>query len=386
MNVLILSQFFSTTRGGGEYVFNLIAKKLAENNHKVWIITNKIIGENYDKHKNIHLKFVPPTVKYEGGLPPSFSDNLRYVYNAIVQGRKIIKKEQIDLIHSNNFSPTLAGSILSSFTSKPHITTIHDIFSLGGKDFWKKWAKQNDVSRINSLLAPQFEKLMKGFRYKCIHTVSDATKDDLIKFGVKKPIYVIPNSIECTENFEEKINPFQFVFVGRLVFYKNLEVVIKATNIIKKTFPKIKLIIVGNGPYKKILSDLVNKLNLNKNVTFKGYVNTEEKLRLISESNALVFPSLFEGFGLVILEAFSQERPVVVSDIRPMSDIVSSGKNGYVLNPHSENDWADTMRELIKNPEKGEILGRNGNEVLNKKYSSEVFFEQIFKMYNNILK
>jgi len=59
MNILLLSQFFSTSRGGGEYVFQLIAKKLVENNHKVWVITNKIHGEEYDEFKNIKIKFVP---------------------------------------------------------------------------------------------------------------------------------------------------------------------------------------------------------------------------------------------------------------------------------------------------------------------------------------
>ncbi len=145
MNVLLLSQFFSNTRGGGEYVFNLIAKKLAENNHKVWVITNKIKGEKYVEIPNLKLIFVPPTLEYKGGLPPRFSDNISYTMNAIIKGLKIIKKEKIDVIHSNNFSPALTGSILSSLTARPHITTIHDVFSLESDEFWKKWAKQNTV-------------------------------------------------------------------------------------------------------------------------------------------------------------------------------------------------------------------------------------------------
>lgn len=380
-----MSQYFSTTKGGGEHVFSLIAKKLVENNHKVWVITNKISGDDYNEFKNIKIKFVPPTIKYKAGLPSSFSDNIRYVYNAITQGRKIIKKEQIDLIHSNNFSPALAGSILSSITSKPHITTVHDVFSLGGKEFWKKWSKQNDISKINTFLAPHFEKLMKDFKYFCIHTVSEATRDDLLKFGVKKPIYVIPNAIEYIENIEEKINPFQFIFVGRLVFYKNLELIINAINIARKNEPKIKLIIVGDGPNKKSLQDLTKKLKLEDAIKFKGYVASDEKIRLIAESNALLFPSLFEGFGLVILEAFSQKKPVLVSNVRPMSDIVSNGENGYVLDPHDETKWALVLEELIENPDKGIKFGIHGNKILKQKYTLENLYEKIFKMYNDAL-
>ena len=386
MKILLLAQFFSTTRGGGEYVFSMIAKKLAENNHKVWVITNKIKNETYYEAPNLKLVFVPPTLEHKGGLPPRFFDNISYTSNAIFKGLKLIKKEKIDIIHSNNFAPALSGSILSSLTSRPHITTIHDIFSLEGDEFWKKWAKQNDVSKINAFLAPIFEKLMKDIKCSCIHTVSEATKDDLEKFGFKKRIYVIPNAIEYTNISASKINSLQFIFVGRLVFYKNLEVVIKAINIVKKTFPKIKLIIVGNGPHKIALSSLVDELNLNDNIVFKGYVSTEEKLRLIAESNTLVFPSLFEGFGLVILEAFSQKKPVIVSDLRPMSDIVSHEKNGFLLNPHDEKGWANTMIQLIKNPETSLTLGTEGHSLLKKMYSPDEMFKKILQMYDDIKK
>ena len=86
MNILLLTQFFSTRRGGGEHVFSIIVKKLVEKNHKVWIITNKIIGENYPHHENLQIIFVSPTLEYKGGLPPTFSENLKYLFNAVKKG------------------------------------------------------------------------------------------------------------------------------------------------------------------------------------------------------------------------------------------------------------------------------------------------------------
>lgn len=385
MKILLLSQFFSTTRGGGEYVISLIAKKLAESNHKVWVITNHIKGEKYSSHENIKVVIVPPSLKYEGGLPPSFSDNLQYFFNATKKGLQIIKKEKIDIIHSNNFSPALAGSFLSFLTSKPHITTIHDIFSLCGKDYWKKWGEQSGVSTINVKLAPFFEKLILKLKHDCTHTVSEATRDDLIKFGEKKPIYVIHNAVIDESVSNEETNPLQYVCVGRLVFYKNLEVIIKAINIVRKTQPKVKLILIGGGPHKKSLGDLTKKLRLESNIIFKGYLTAEEKTKLIASSNALLFPSLCEGFGLVILEAFSQSRPVLVSKVRPLSDIVSHENTGFVLEPHNEKVWAEHILKLIKNPQESEIMGKNGNELLKTKYNPDIMFEKIMEMYNNVL-
>jgi len=385
MKILLLSQFFSVSRGGGEYLFNLFARKLAENGHQVWVITNQVEGENKEIPKNVEIIFVPPKLKFQGGLPPKFSDNLRYSYNAVIKGRSLIKKEKIDLIHSNNFAPAFAGSVLSSLTSRPHITSIWDIFTLCGKDYWHKWASQQNVSKIHEFLGPRFEKLILKLSHKVIHTISDCSKEDLIKFGAKKPIYVIPPSISSTDSVNENTNDFQFVFIGRLVFYKNLEVVLKALKIVKKTEHKIKLIVIGDGPQKNELQDLVKKLEIGQNVEFKGFVSSDEKARLISESSALVFPSLCEGFGLVILEAFSQKKPVLVSNIRPMSDIVFDKKMGFVLDPYNEKVWAEKMIELSENPDLAMKMGLDGRKTLEENYNSQIMYQKIIKMYNDVI-
>ena len=384
MNVLLLTQFFSTTRGGGEYVFSMIAQLLAEKGNNVWVITNKIKGEEYTSHKNIKTVFVPPLLVYKGGLPPGFKDNITYSLCAVKTGLSLIKKEKIDIIHSNNFAPALAGSALSMLTSKPHITTIHDLFSTY-EGFWRQWKKQADVSKLNAFLVPFFEKMIIRLKSAAIHTVSEASKDDLIKFGTKKPIYVIHNAIDINEVQELKPIPFQFIYIGRLVFYKNLEVVIKSIKILKKSYPKITLIVVGGGPHKKILEKLVSDLELQDNINFLGHVSDLEKKRLLSTSQALVFPSLCEGFGLVILEAFACKKPALVANVRPLSDIVEDKRTGFVISAHDEIEWAKAIEEIIKQPEKASEMGGAGRTVLEEKYNPQTMQDKLLKMYNDFI-
>ena len=385
LNILLLSQFFSTTKGGGEYMFKSMAKKLTQNGHKVWVITNNVKGEIYPKSDSLKIITVSPTLEYQGGLPPTFLDNIKYVINTFNAGKKIIKSQNIDIIHSNNFSPSLAGSLISYFTKKPHIITIFDIFSQNGKDFWQKWINQTNVSKINAMLVPWFEKILMKTSYDAIYTISDASKEDILKMYTKKPIYNIPPSIEYAIELNEKIIPSQFVCVSRLVFYKNLEIIIKAISVVTKLIPQCKLIIIGDGPNKESLEILVKKLELEKNIIFKGYSTSEDKMKIISESNAMLFPSTIEGFGLVILESWQQNRPVLVSNIPPMSDIIEYGKTGLIIDPNDEKKWAEKIIQLIKNPNISDEMGKAGNKVLKIKYNQELFYENLIKMYSDVL-
>jgi len=69
-----------------------------------------------------------------------------------------------------------------------------------------------------------------------------------------------------------------------------------------------------------------------------------------------------------------------------MSDIVEHERTGLIIDPYDEKRWADAIIWLIKNPQKSEIMGKNGNEILKVKYSQKLFYENIIKMYNDILK
>lgn len=385
MKVLLLSQFFSATRGGGEYVFELLAKKLAENGNKVWVVTNRIDGEKYESNSGVNLVFVEPTLQYKGGMPSGLAENIRYVTNAVKTGRKLVKKHQIDLIHSNNFAPALAGSLLSYITCKPHITTIHDVFSLCGRNYWKRWGAQSGVSKMSVALAPLFERLSVRLRSDCIHTVSEASREDIEKLGVKKPVYVIHNSIGMKQQTRHETDPQQFVAVGRLVFYKNLEIVIDAIRIARATNPKIKLIIIGDGPHRQKLEDKVKSLGLEASVRFAGHISDQEKTRIIAESAAMLFPSICEGFGLVILEAFLHGKPVLVSDVRPQSDIVQNEHTGYVIDPHDSQSWADKVIECTKDIQKRTEMGTNGRKILESSYSQESMYEKIMQMYQSFI-
>jgi len=143
--------------------------------------------------------------------------------------------------------------------------------------------------------------------------------------------------------------------------------------------------IIGNGPYRKTLEELVDNLELRDNVNFKGTVIDEaEKYKLIASSQALLLPSNYESFGLVILEAFSQKKPAIVSDLKPLSQIVEHNKTGLVVPAHNEKEWAKTLEYALNHPKEIATMGERGRNVLQEQYNLNVFWNRISKMYDEI--
>jgi len=382
MKILLLSYYFSEGLEGTAIVFINIAELLAKNGHKVWVVTNKFEGVDYPKHNNLKIIFISSPQKSQKKQSTTIKDTIQYIFSTVKTGLAITKNEKIDIVHSNGGIAGFAGSIISLFKSKNHILTIHNVYP---PDFWKEWIKQPENSKFKAFLGKIQEKIIIKSRYTIIHTVSELVKENLVKLGVKKQIVVIPNAIRSSESYNVPTNPFQFVLISRLVFYKNVQIILKALKIVKKKFPRVSLTIIGDGPYKKTLEELVDNLELRNNVTFKGrIINQVEKNKLIAISHALLHPSYYESFGLIILEAFSQKKPAIVSDLKPLSEIVEHNKTGLVVPPHDEKEWAKTLEYALSHPEDIAKMGERGRLVLEEQYNLDIYWKRISNMYEDV--
>jgi glycosyltransferase involved in cell wall biosynthesis len=334
---------------------------------------------------NVVLYDVEPAVEHRGGLPAGLFQNVLYVLNSIKTGLKIIKSNRVDLIHCNTYSPIFAGLFLSKLTGVPLLVTIHDVASLHGYNFWMKWMEQfGRLSWIKALIGYVTELLTIKLS-KNIHTVSETSKKDILSFNSKCNVFIIPNSLDL-EYYElrEDITYGDFIlFVGRLIFYKHLEVVIQALKLLKNRYA-VRLVVLGDGPMRNKWEELVDKLNLKDMVEFKGYVPHREKLYYLSKCRALVLPSIFEGFGMVILEAWALRKPVIVTDVEPLNKIVTHGLDGYVVK-NSPEIWAEHIYLLAINEELSRQMGNNGYKKLAMKYSIDNQVDELEKLYKRLV-
>jgi glycosyltransferase involved in cell wall biosynthesis len=394
MNILLLTQFFSPTRGGGEIMFYQLADQLARRGHKVFVIKHKIMTSNLSKDdlNNLPSKVivydVDPAVEHKGGLPAGILQNLLYVFNSIRVGLRIIKSNHVDVIHCNNYSPIFAGWFLSKLTGVPLLVTIHDVASLHGYDFWRRWMRQfGGLSKVKAFIGYVSELLTIKLSGN-IHTVSETSKRDILSFKPKCHVYVIPNSLNLEyykAMSEDEIEYGDFIlFIGRLIYYKHLEVVIEALKILRDKC-NVKLVVLGDGPMRRDWENLVERYNLKDYVEFKGYVSHEEKLYYLSKCRALVLPSTFEGFGIVILEAWALKKPVIVANVEPLNKIVTHGSDGYVVEKNKSSIWAEYIYLLMKNKELCEQMGSNGFKKLVHEYNVGKHIDVFEKLYTKLL-
>jgi len=374
-------------------MFYQLADRLAKRGHKVFVIKHKMLSLDSSRDNlnnlpsNVIICEINPAVEHKGGLPAGILQNIFYVLNSIKTGLRVIKRNRIDIIHCNTYSPVFAGWLLSKLTSIPSLVTIHDVTSLHGYNFWEKWMQQfGRFSKIKALMG-YISELLTIKLSKNIHTVSETSKRDILQFNTKCNIYVIPNSLSLEHykpKSEDHIEYGDFiVFIGRLVYYKRLEVVIEALRILRDKC-NVKLVVLGDGPMRKEWENLVERYNLKDIVKFKGYVSHEEKLYYLSKCRALVLPSTFEGFGIVILEAWALRKPVIVVDVEPLNRIVEHGFNGFIVKKNSATTLAEYIRLLMSNEELSRRLGNNGYRTLIERYSIDRYVHEMEELYMKI--
>ena len=387
----MLTQFFSPTRGGGEVMFYQLANQLGKRGHKVFIIKHKILGsdksEDYlNLSSNVIIYEVNPTVIHKGGLPAGIFQNVLYVLNSIKTGLKIIKSNRVDVIHCNTYSPVFAGWLLSKLTGVPLLVTVHDVALLHGYNFWEKWMRQfGRLSWIKALIG-YLSELLTIKLSRNIHTVSKTSKNDILSFNSKSNIVIISNSLDFEHyKFDGNITYEDFIlFIGRLVYYKHLEVVIEALKLLKNRCD-VRLVVLGDGPMRSEWEGLVDRLNLKDRVEFKGYVSHKEKLHYLSKCRALLLPSIFEGFGIVVLEAWAFRKPVIVVDVEPLNKIVEHGSDGFVVEKNLPATWARYIYLLMSSEELSKQLGDKGYRKLIERYSMDKYVNEMEKLYTEIM-
>lgn len=217
-------------------------------------------------------------------------------------------------------------------------------------------------------------------------TISESTKTDLVDSGIKEKnitivpmgfTYSLPNKLPAKESTPT------LIFLGRLAKSKGIPDAIQALSIVRKSLPKAKLWVIGKGvpEYEAELRKLVKSLKLESAVIFKGFVDIEEKFRLLSAANLILVPSVREGWGLIVPEANVVGTPAIVYNVPGLRDVTKNGRNGVVVAHNTPEALASAAVELLENLTKYKVLSKTSL-----KYAKSLNWDDTAKVARDVLK
>ena len=254
-----------------------------------------------------------------------------------------------DLVHAHDWLVGEAAGRISDRFNLPQVATIH------ATEYGRNQGLHNDLQRHIHGLEYEFAK-----RSELLICCSNYMKHEIFRLFdcPSSKLRVIPNGVEL-ENIQSGINQISqreddgktIVFLGRLVPEKGVQVLISALPAIIRAVGEVRLVIAGKGPYQEELKQLAVEFGVSEQVDFIGFVNDESRNRLLNRATVAVFPSLYEPFGIVALEAMAAGVPVIVSDTGGLRDIIEHGIDGYLSPPGNAEMLSIYVAELIRHPE-----------------------------------
>jgi glycogen(starch) synthase len=178
----------------------------------------------------------------------------------------------------------------------------------------------------------------------------------------------------------------QIVFaVGRLVHEKGFHLLIEAIPYILSEFPNTQFVIAGRGPEALNLEQQAKRLGVAEHVHFPGFISDEERDCLYHMAACAVFPSLYEPFGIVALEAMMAGCPVVVTEIGGLREVVRHGKTGVTVYPEDAQSVAWGVLRILRNPALAAGYAKEAQQVVRREFNWDRIAAQTIAVYQRVL-
>lgn len=327
------------------------------------------VGEPYLTHKH---------------LPSwTFAFNSEIIKAAIKINAAMQKFERFDVIHAHDWLVAYAGRVLAKIFNIPLVTTIHA--TERGRYLDLHNHLQREIDDIERNLAQAAKRIICCSQYMRIEVCKlFAINDDKIT--------IIPNGVDANQFTQLPQTPLidfdplaiNIFFIGRLVHEKGISNLIRAMPHVLAALPHARLYIGGTGEELPTFKELACSLNVATQVVFTGFLSSEQRNLLYRHADVAVFPSHYEPFGIVALEAMATRTPLIVGDVGGLSEIVTHGINGLKITPGNEEQLAKAIIILIENHELATSMTENAFATIMNQYNWQTIAATTIKVYDSV--
>ncbi len=394
MKILFIHNYYMF-RGGEDIMAELDIKMLQENGHEV--ITYTRHNSEIFRYKKIQ--------KAKMLIVPTFSQKTYF------DVKRIIKKEDPDIVHINNFFPLVSPSAIyaASSLNKPVVLMLHD---------WRLICPIGLLFRNGRVCEECVEKTpLMGVVHRCYHgsavmtlpislmiiahrllktwrnrvsafvAVSEFVRKKYAEAEKGIPqdrIFVRQNYLEYDPGAGTNKREFA-IFVGRISREKGVFELARAWGELKIT-GKPTLKIIGDGPEFERLKREIESSGGKGEIQLLGYLDYDKMINLMKKAIFSIHPSLMhETFGRTIIESYATGTPVIASKMGGFEELVEDGKTGILFYPPTQNNIAKAIKEALSHREKLREWGINGRNLFLKKFTKDIAYRKLMEIYDQVL-
>lgn len=318
-----------------------------------------------------------------------------FIYNVMSASDLVteFKESKFDIISFHDWL-----SCIGAIMSKKHIN-LPSVFHVHSTEWGRTGNGSQVIKYLEEKAAAVADRLV---------TVSHAMKEDLVKHGwPEHKISVVWNGVDANvynpqickhEEVEAIRNRYNvereenmMLFIGRLTWVKGVRNLIQAMPIVLKEYPNTKLVILGRGEEQKDIEELIARLGLSNKVYYRfEFIPEKERILHYAAADICVFPSIYEPFGIVSLEAMAMKKPIVVgaSGVSGFREqVISSGpeQNGVHINGNDPADIAWGINLVLSDKGKALRMGENGRKRVLNYFTWDKVAKQTLVVYESLL-
>lgn len=215
-------------------------------------------------------------------------------------------------------------------------------------------------------------------------------------FGCDIPFEIIPNGIEVhpfSESSEESVKEGSILYLGTLIRKKGVLEIPEIFNRVVAKYPKATLHLVGadasdivtnSSSTWQLMQELFDA-QAKQQVTYHGKVLYSQVKQFLEQASLVIFPSYAEAFPLAWLEAMAMQKAIVASDIGWAKEVITDGKEGFLVHPKNHQEFAERILQLLQNKELASLFGAHAKEKVHTFFSSELVAQKSVDYYQKVL-
>jgi glycosyltransferase involved in cell wall biosynthesis len=366
MKIFFDHQIFNLQKYGGisRYFYELYNELNKERFSEITAEIPILTTENHYLKNSSFYNIISPKISYYNKHTKKIFNYFNYTYSYYT-----LRLGDYDIFHPTYYS----DYFLDKIGNKPFVLTIYDMIH---EKFSGEFFSETDktISK-KKLLAKEADKII---------AISESTKNDIIEFydisAEKIKVIYLGNSMKSLNNKKNRIDNDYILYVGNRKKYKNFKFFLKSVyEILKRN--NLSLFCAGGGKFDKGELDLINSLNLEEFVYQKDVDESELSL-LYNNAEAFIFPSLYEGFGIPILESFSMGCPAILSNTSSLPEV--GGEAAIYFDPRNEESIKNTVEKVINDFELRKSMIRKGYNQL-EKFSWSKTAADTLELYRSVI-